>query len=44
MVSVRLDESFVADGKWWLGEHEHTSSLGWLGLGLDEGIDEAAQV
>jgi len=23
VVSVRLDESFVADGKWWLGQHEH---------------------
>jgi hypothetical protein len=29
VVSVGLDETFITDGKWWLGEHEHL--VGWMG-------------
>ena len=38
MVSVGLDESFIGDAKWWLGEDEHL--VAWGGLGLDEGISK----
>ena len=43
MVSVGLDESFIGDAKWWLGEHEHLVGLDGCfagGLGLDEGISK----